>query len=105
MGSKKIAVDFDGVIHEFVGGWNKNAKQIYGPPNEGALEKINLLIDQGFEVVVFTAREDFEPVKRWLFEYGFPELEVTNKKPVALAFIDDRAIRFTNWEDVVKYFI
>jgi len=29
---------------------------------------------------------------------------VSNLKPPAIAYIDDRGIRFTNWADITKYF-
>lgn len=99
---KTICVDFDGVIHKYSGGWRDG--DIYDPPMDGAREKINLLMDRGFKVVVLTARTDFVAVRIWLKSYGFPDLEVTNVKPPAIAYIDDRAIRFTNWDDITRYF-
>ncbi len=102
MNSKRLLVDFDNVIHDAKSGWLEGI--IYGGLIEGAKEKIELLQKSGFEVIVFTAREDTVTVKEWLYKNGL-ELEVTNIKLPALAYIDDRAIRFTNWEDIVKYFI
>lgn len=66
---------------------------------------IEKLIDRGFKVVVLTAREELEPVREWLKKNNFPEVEVTNIKPPAIAYIDDRSIRFTNWKDMRNYFI
>jgi hydroxymethylpyrimidine pyrophosphatase-like HAD family hydrolase len=103
MNVKTIATDFDGVIHRYSKGWQDGL--IYDPPMDGAIEKINMLIAKGFKVVVFTAREDLDAVRDWLSVWGFPTLEVTNQKIPAIAYIDDRAIRFTDWEDIIKYFI
>lgn len=102
MKSKKILVDFDNVIHDAKSGWLDGV--IYGDLVNGAWEKIQLLKDAGFEVIVFTARQDLEIVRKWLLSKGI-DCEVTNVKLPALAYIDDRAIRFTNWDDVVRYFI
>lgn len=55
-------------------------------------------------VVVYTTRENHEAVREWLKSSGFPELPITSMKPKAIAYIDDRAIRFTNWDDIRKYF-
>ena len=40
-----------------------------------------------------------------LKEQGFPKMRITNiKESGTLAFIDDRAIRFDNWQNIRKYF-
>jgi hypothetical protein len=41
----------------------------------------------------------------WLNKYNIPFDEVTNNKPKAMCYIDDRAIRFTNWKDISNYLI
>ena len=103
MGSKVIAIDMDGVIHRYSKGWFDGT--LYDEPVEGAREKIQMLLDNGFEPVIFTTRTNRRIVRQWLKKYGFPKLRITNRKEAALAYIDDRAIRFTNWEDVIKYFL
>jgi len=44
-------------------------------------------------------------IKKWLEKYGLKNIQVTNTKLSARAYIDDRAIRFTNWRDILSYFI
>lgn len=100
---KTIAIDFDGVIHRYSNGWCGG--RIYDEPMEGAIESMERLIKKGFKVVILTARDDLEPVREWLTKHNFPDVTVTNTKPPAIAYIDDRAIRFTNWTDMVTYFI
>lgn len=100
---KTIAVDFDGVIHSYEKGWLSGV--IYGTPMRDSKLTINELIKKGFKVVVFTARTELDPVRKWLVEYDFPELEVTNIKPPAMCYIDDRAIRFRNWKDIRNYYL
>ena len=58
----------------------------------------------GYEIIICTARDDIKPVEDWLKEWDFPDIEVTNVKPKARWYVDDRAIRFINWEDTYKYF-
>lgn len=97
---KTIAVDFDGVIHRYSRGWYDGS--IYDPPIDGAIEGINRLRTK-FNVVIFTARKDVNQVARWFMDhFGGWMPEVTNIKPVAVAYIDDRAIRFESWDQILN---
>lgn len=76
---------------------------------------------QGSNIIIFSARCHVgingvdgatklrNEMITWLNENGMKIgthwHEVTSEKPPAIAYIDDRAIRFTNWEDVRKYFV
>ena len=97
-----IAIDFDGVIIKREGiptdsRWNDD-------PMWGALETIILLKSLGHNVWVFTSNPELRKVREWMSAHEFPKLKVTNKKIPAHIYIDDRAIRFTNWQDIRKYF-
>jgi hypothetical protein len=100
----KIAVDFDGTICKRNGiptsEWNS-----YELPIEGALNAIKSFQSLGHEVWIFTSNPSLELVKDWLKVHKFPSLEVTNIKKPATIYIDDRAIRFTNWQDIRKYIL
>lgn len=100
----KIAIDFDGVICNRIGIPSLKEEMLEMEPIDGALDAIILLQKLGHEVWIFTSNPETEKIKEWLNEYEFPPLEVTNVKRFANAYIDDRAIRFTNWQDVRKYF-
>lgn len=117
---KRLLIDFDGVIHKYSKGYFDGT--CYDEPMEKSFEKLQILYDQGFELYVFSARceseEGVEAIKRWFSFHSvestfenwrtwvfIEKLKYTNKKLPALAYIDDRGIRFTNWEDIVKYFI
>ena len=110
---KTIAIDFDGPIHKYSKGWQDG--KIYDEPVEGALEAMAELYHKGYEIVIFTTREDIREVDYWIdkqcdkcfavtSEQRELKYEVTNKKPPAIAYIDDRGIRFTNWKDMLNYF-
>jgi len=101
-GEKTIAIDFDGVIHAYRDGWIDGS--IYDVPVFNSIEGLRALNHKGYNIIIFTAREDLEAVKTWLAKWIALPIEVTNKKPQAIAYIDDRAIRFTNWQDILNYF-
>ena len=88
-----ISCDFDGVIRD----------HFTGKPIEGSLRAIKWLESKGREVVISTAREDLDNVNAWLKKYGFNKT-ATNKKVRATCYIDDRAIRFTTWDDITAYY-
>ncbi len=96
-----VAVDFDGVIHSYEKGWQDGS--IYGTPVEGAFEHICKIRSRGYNVVIFSARPK-EQIGEWLLN-NWPRVppygdipEVVNEKPLAVAYIDDRAIRFQSWK-------
>lgn len=103
-----VAVDFDGVIHKYSRGWHGGS--IYDEPVEGAFDALHELM-LAHAVVVFTCRTPL-PVANWITDRSGIEcviehranfwsrtgvLLVTNKKYPAVAYIDDRGIRFENW--------
>jgi hypothetical protein len=101
---KVICFDFDGVIHRYSNGW-QNGK-VYDPPMEGAINGIKDLQKKGYKIVICTCRDgDFlENAKLWLSENEIKDVELTNIKPKAIAYIDDKGIRFTDWKDILNRF-
>lgn len=99
-----LLIDFDGVMHEYAG-W-KGLTVVDGPI-PGARAALYIL-ERKYKLVCFTTR-NAEIVKRWLTQYGFPEMKVTNIKEPAELILDDRAICFTGiWDqkllDAIKNF-
>jgi hypothetical protein len=104
-----IAVDFDGVIHSYTTPWI-NAHTIPDPPVDGAITWLFQMI-QKFEVIIFSTRcktpEGTEAMRQWLWThgevvwgggshgFGLCDIAFSYEKPPALAYIDDRAYRFT----------
>jgi len=102
------AVDFDGTIVEY-DGW-KGYKHI-GEEKEGAIDTLKELIDMGVKIIVYTTRCNptmpdhhlaWLEVKLWLKEQGLGDVEITGLKPYAHFYVDDRAIRFDSWGQVLE---
>ena len=101
---KCIAVDFDGVIHDFK---NPVPGRRMGPPIFNAQDALVDLKSKGYEIVVFTVWGDEKGqsvIRDFMNYYNLPFDRITNIKPQADFYIDDKAIRFTSWEDALRYF-
>jgi len=101
MNGKTIAVDFDGVIHKYSKAYHDGT--IYDEPIDGARDAIRLIRKKGYRVVVFTARDDGPGIDAWLKKHKIMVDEITNVKPRAVMYIDDRGVRFTTWRDMLNY--
>lgn len=99
----KLAVDFDGVIHD-----DKNPKpgRRMGPPIPNSQPSMRKLKEIGYTLIVFCRWADSEKniktIADWLAYFDIPYDEITNIKPDAVAYIDDKAIKFTTWEEVME---
>lgn len=108
-----VAVDFDGVIHSYRAGWGDGS--IYDEPVPGAAEGLAELMTR-YAVFVHTSRDPLA-VAEWLARLAFdvtlrvPEsgfwdergrLLVTDRKLPAVAYVDDRALRFTSWSQTLQ---
>jgi len=117
MKQRVVCIDFDGVIHRYSKGWQDGS--IYDPPMDGAKEELKRLISKDYRVVILTTRLNPEvnddtnleknKMTKWLADNDFHEgthyHDITAIKPVAGVYIDDRALRFTNWKDISKYLL
>jgi hypothetical protein len=107
-----VGVDFDKVVHAYRRGWHDGT--IYDGPVDGAFEGLDALMMQ-HSVFIFTSR-DPKSVSEWLAKAGFAtttevpargfwdergRLLVTNRKLPALAYLDDRGVRFTSWDQAL----
>jgi hypothetical protein len=95
----KVLVDFDGPIHKYSRGWLDGTA--YDGPTEGSKEALEAMEEVGFDVVIFSSR-DAEQIREWLALYGYKPYRVTNVKEPALCQIDDRAIRWINWDQSIN---
>ena len=111
-----VAVDFDGVIHAYDKGWQDGS--IYGEPVPGAFDGLTLLM-QRYAVFIHTSRDPGQ-VGRWMKKHSdipvawFEDdrnppqfwnhqdsILITSRKLPAVAYIDDRAIRFESWDQAL----
>ena len=103
-----IAIDFDGVIHNFDKGWHDGT--CYGEPIPGSIDAIKNL-SKNYNIIIFTAKAKknrplvngktgIQLVEEWLIEYGLMEYinEITSEKPRAKIYIDDNGYRFKTWD-------
>lgn len=109
-----LAIDFDGVIHDYLNGWQGGV--IYGNVTPGFFEWAEQAA-QLFELVVYSSRsktpEGIDAMMVWLYgqrkkwradggrhEIDAPlEFKFANEKPPAFLTIDDRCATFHgNWD-------
>jgi len=96
-----LAVDFDDTIaHE-------NEDKSIGEPEEGVKEALTQLKEDGYIIEIYSARANddkgADEIKQWLDTHEIPYDSILNiEKPIATHYIDNRAIKYTNWKDVVN---
>lgn len=99
-----IAVDFDGVLHDPL---NIKAGYKLGQPIAGAVEAMNRLKAQGAIIVVHTIWGDTNQkrlaISQWCRYFNIPYDFITNIKPKAMIYIDDKGYRFRNWNDTLDF--
>jgi hypothetical protein len=109
--ANNIAIDFDGVIHNFDKGYHDGT--CYGNPLPGALDAIKNLSEK-YNVLIYSSKclpdrplvnglTGKQLVVDWLTKYDVLKYvrDVTHIKPRAKIYIDDKAIRFTSWEEIM----
>lgn len=109
--SHTLAVDFDGVIHKNSKGYHDGT--VYDEPIPETAEALRSL-SQSYRLVIFSAKAradrplvngktGIELIWEWLDRYDLKRYisEVVSEKPRALYYIDDKAIHFTTWSEVL----
>lgn len=96
---KTIMVDLDGVICTEELFHDRPLAQ----PIAGAREALRDLRAAGHTVIIYTARgwSEHRVTRHWLEQHGIEYDGLHMGKPVADVWIDDRAVRFTNWPDTL----
>ena len=107
-----VAIDFDGVIHNFDKGWHDGT--CYGEPLPGSINAIKSL-SKKYNIIIFTAKAKknrplvngktgVELVEEWLEKYGLIDFvsEITSEKPRAKIYIDNNGYRFESWEKTLN---
>lgn len=104
--SGTIAIDFDGVIHDYRSSFT-SVDEVLDPPVEGALDFITTLLHAHYRVIIFSTRcreypgheGGTEAIKKWLVKHGMQEpymelLEFSAEKHAAILYIDDHGWQF-----------
>ncbi len=110
--AKVIAIDFDGVIHKNSKGFHDGT--IYDEIIDGAFESIRELSSK-YSIIIFTCKAlsdrplihgqtGIELIWDWLKKNKLDAYidQVTDTKPRALFYIDDKGIRFNNWKQTME---
>jgi hypothetical protein len=111
--AKNLAIDFDGVIHNFDKGYHDGT--CYGDPIKGSLDAIKLL-SKDYNIIIFTAKAKpsrplvngktgSELVYEWLAKHNVMQYvtQITSEKPRSQIYIDDKGYHFQNWDDTLEY--
>jgi|TARA_A100001515_G_C4591478_1_gene216123 phosphoheptose isomerase len=107
-----IGIDFDGVIHKCSKGYYDGT--IYDDPVEGSRKALEKLSER-YTVIVHTckAKKDrglvngkngTELVWEWLYKHDLAQFvsKVTAEKPRAVCYIDDKGVKFNDWDDCLQ---
>jgi len=104
-----VAVDFDRVLftHD---SWQGH--EHYGDPIPDARIVLLALRKKGFKIMIWTTRDQKDVIIEACNKHNIPydyinenpnqPPEINPSKPVADYYIDDRAVRFTSWKDVLQ---
>ena len=97
---KNIIIDLDGTICSE----EKTFSRALAIPKKGAAETIKKLKNKGYNIIIYTARSwtEYEITKNWLNKNKINFDELFMGKPIGEYWIDDRAIKFNNWDSVSK---
>lgn len=98
-----LAIDFDGVIHDFK---HPIKGRRMGAPILGTKEALQDFKKRGHTIIVHTVWGDEKGQKTigdFMKYYGIPYDSITNIKPQADFYIDDKAIRFQDWDSMMSY--
>ena len=107
-----IAIDFDGVIHKNSKGFSDGT--VYDEPVEGVKEGLEYL-SKSYKLVIYSCKASndrplvngktgSELIYDWLVKYKLDSYihDIVYEKPNAKYYIDDKAIKFLNWNQVLE---
>ena len=96
---KNLAVDLDGTLFKYdkFRSWDH-----FGEPNEGIVELLMKVKEAGWNIIIWTVRQETEKMKEHLAKYNIPYDYINwqpwpkdgSRKIAADVYLDDRGIRF-----------
>ena len=100
MYKKTIAIDLDGVLDEYTGKYDENKI----PDIRNGAKDFIIKLSKDYKLILFTTRESSK-AKDWLIENDINQYfsSITNIKPPAYIYLDDRALKFNgNYDDTLN---
>jgi len=89
-----LAIDFDGVIHD----QKPPEGKVLGAPIEGAQLALKKFKDKGHTIIIHSVWGNRKHIiGPWMKYFDIPYDDITNIKPDADFYIDNKAIHFTSW--------
>lgn len=92
-----IGIDFDGTIHDWE---HPVAGRRLGPPLPGAKEALERLKAHGHSIVIHSCNRE-EVIAKWMDYWQIPYDVIWTSKPRCDLFIDDRALPFSSWSEIM----
>ena len=94
-----IICDLDGTICTE----EKTFSRSMAIPLDGVVEALSELRNKGNKIIVYSARSwaEYEMTERWLNDNSVPYDQLVLGKPIGDYWIDDRAVEFTSWAEVM----
>ena len=95
----QLIIDLDGTICTE----EKTYSRSLAIPQKGAIDSINQLYEQGHTIIIYSARTwmEYEMTVAWLKNNEVKYHQLIMGKPIGDYWIDDRAIRFESWDEVM----
>ena len=97
---KTIAIDLDGVLDEYTGKYDVNKI----PDIRNGAKDFIIELSKDYKLILFTTR-DSKLAKEWLIKNNIDKYfsDITNTKPLAYIYLDDRALKFDgNYDDTLN---
>lgn len=95
----QLIIDLDGTICTEEKMFSRSLAQ----PIEKAVASINQLYHEGHTIIIYSARLwiEYEMTHHWLTVNGVKFHQLVMGKPQGDFWIDDRALRFENWDNIL----
>ena len=96
---KTVALDFDGVIHDWA---HPKPGRKMGLPMEGTQEALTLLKSAGYTILIHSCNRP-QVIRDFMHYYKLPFDFIWEEKgkPIADWYVDDNALRFTSWHETL----
>ena len=96
----QLIIDLDGTICTEEKTFSRNLAK----PNKDAKESIEKLKSAGYTIIIYSARSwnEYEMTIDWLKKNKIPFDQLILGKPIGKYWIDDRAIKYSSWKDVIN---